>query len=498
MKKIFACLLALLMLTSTLFTAVGCSDKGDEESEEYSMEVSTSDDGKRYDENGYLMDDLPEDLNFGGKQVNILTCEEFAPSVCPTEINNTALNDTSFSRNKIIETRLGVTLNFVLEMGVATSAANLENFMSAVANSGSGDYDLICAFSPTPSSLAINGYLINLSGVKYLDFEKPWWSDSVLENAFYNTVYYASTNCSGTVLEQIMPIFYNRTTLAENNLPDPEKDVLEGTWTLEKLYNYSTNLYSDIDNTQSITEEDKFGLVFAHYVVTDAFFYGCGFNTTRNNASTGLPEFTMENTTEKSRMNDFVGGLVKKMNSADCYVDGVGTSTPDILIENRTAFYATYLKQVSYIPDAKDWGVIPMPKIDENQASYISTANNDFDMWCIPKVALDTDVSGAVMEAYASGCYRTVAPKYYEENLSYRYSNDENGLKIFSMIREGMKFDFGRISGMAIGTFDELILRPCYRGGTNAFLQNWATEGRAMKKKLNTLIDEFKDAGTAA
>ena len=494
MKKFLSLALALITLLSTLLFTASCGKKEDEDTGEYSMEVSTAEDGTRYDENGYLMDDLPDDLDWQGRDVNILTCEELSPSVCPTEMNNMALNDTSYTRNKIIEERLGIKLNFVLEVGVAHSTANLENFLSAVTRAGSGDYDLICAWSPSPSGFAMNGYLQNMKGLPYLDFSKPWWSASVLENSFYDSVYYASTNCSGTVLEQMIVIYYNRTILKNNGVNDPAADVLDMKWTIDKLYRYAKGLHEDVNDDNKKDKDDKYGLTFGHYVMTDAFFYGSGYKSVDINAATGLPELTLwNNQTAIHNVYDVVNGLKEKLNTKDLYVDGVGdASDPVIMMENRTAFYCSILKLVGKIPDAKDWGVIPVPMLNEDQGEYIVTANNDFDMWCIPKVALDPELSAAFMEAYASGCYRTVAPKYYDENLSYRYSNNEDGLKIFQMIKTGLKFDFGRLSQSAIGSFDDSVLRPCYRSGEN-FIQTWETFRKAAKKKLDNLVKLFAE-----
>ncbi|MBR2431719.1 MAG: hypothetical protein IKB23_02270, partial [Clostridia bacterium] len=179
MKRFVTCLLALVLLTSTLLFTVSCGG-GEENEDTLNLgEISTDADGLRYDENGYLMDDLPEDLNFGGTDVNIFTCTEFATEMCPTEFNNTALNDASYTRNKIIEGRLGIKLNFVLEYGVPTATGIYEAFtskMTNAVNAGTGDFDAVAGFSLGPAAWAMNGYTLNLNDVKYLDFEKPWWS----------------------------------------------------------------------------------------------------------------------------------------------------------------------------------------------------------------------------------------------------------------------------------------------------------------------------------
>ena len=133
MKRFVSSLLAVLLLLSTLTVLVGCGGSGDDGKETLNLgEVSTADDGTRYDSNGYLMDDLPDDLNYGDREVTILTCEEYATAVCPIEINNTALNDSSFTRNKIIEGRLGIKLNFILQAGVPTAVGIYEAFSAKV------------------------------------------------------------------------------------------------------------------------------------------------------------------------------------------------------------------------------------------------------------------------------------------------------------------------------------------------------------------------------
>lgn len=497
MKRFVSCLLALVLLLSSLVLTVGCA--GNEENSDTldNGEVSTAYDGPLYDENGLLMDELPADLNFGDVDVNIFTCEEFKTAMCPEGYNNTSLNDASYARNKLMEERLGIKLNFILQPGVPTAVGIYEAFsekLSNAVNAGTGDFDAIAGFSLGPASWAINGYIINLKDVKYLDFEKPWWSYSVLENAFYDSIYYASTNCSGSVLDQLTVTFYNRQMLADNGINDVEDLVFEGKWTIDKIFEYSKDL--GVDSNEDGVEDlnDTYGLVFQHTVYTDSFFYGSGMNLTRNNPNTGLPEFTLLDSGEMERAVNLINKMVSAIATKDVLMTKTNADSIEVLnvlSENRSAFFVGMLSGTSSISDPKIWGVVPTPKLNEEQENYITTPNNDFDMWCIPLDAIDPDMSGAIMEAYASGCYRTVAPAYYDVNLSYRYSNDENGVKIFSMIRQNVKLDFGRLNSFAIGTIDEII-RDAYRNERNTFPQSWATKQRTYKKNLNKIIEQYK------
>ena len=135
-----------------------------------------------------------------------------------------------------------------------------------------------------------------------------------------------------------------------------------------------------------------------------------------------------------------------------------------------------------------------MPKLDTEQEDYVTAPGNAFDVWCIRKGARDLAMSGAVLECYASESYRYSAPLYYEESLSPRYSNDMNGIEIFELIRSNLEFDFGRLSNKQLGNFDE-FMRNSYMSGNNQLIQEWATNGKSMQRKLTSLLDAYKEAG---
>ena len=490
-KRILSLLLGVIMLLAVLLNTVGCASDEEEETGEYTREISTADDGLRYDEKGYLMDDIPEDLNYDGKEVNILTCREMSYTVCPEEIQNVVLYDTVYNRNLIIQDRLGVKLNWVLVEGVAST---MDTFIQATANAGEGDYDLICAYSLTPTALAMNGYLENLNDVEHLAFDKPWWSTSVLENRFHDTIFFSATTSSTPVLRQMFVTYYNRQMLAENKVEDPEQLVIDGGWTIDVMKKYSKNFYQDIDGNQKKSLLDIYGTVVMGKVTADSFFYGCGFNVVSINQNTGMPEFCAAGD-DYMPMAYFVSDMVSWLcQTNDAYCPSTSEGCAEFLTENRTAFYVSQLTEVDKMPDVKNWGVLPMPKLDTEQEDYVTAPGNAFDVWCIRKGARDLAMSGAVLECYASESYRYSAPLYYEESLSPRYSNDMNGIKIFELIRSNLEFDFGRLSNKQLGNFDE-FMRNSYMSGNNQLIQEWATNGKSMQRKLTSLLDAYKEAG---
>ena len=91
-----------------------------------------------------------------------------------------------------------------------------------------------------------------------------------------------------------------------------------------------------------------------------------------------------------------------------------------------------------------NYSILPAPKYDEAQASYMTPVAFTHSIYCIPISARDGDMSGAVIECLASESYRTVTPALFESSFKYKYSKGEADSKIFELIRSGVVFDIGR------------------------------------------------------
>ena len=118
-KQILALLLALLM-TAPAF--VSCSDSGTNEetadsgsaptaSEEIAPEEIVDD---TVDENGYLKDELPDELDFGGQVINLLYWSDVEnQEFSAEEFTGEIVNDAIYQRNINVEDDLNVKYNWI-------------------------------------------------------------------------------------------------------------------------------------------------------------------------------------------------------------------------------------------------------------------------------------------------------------------------------------------------------------------------------------------------
>ena len=124
------------------------------------------------DENGYLLDDLPE-LDYGKKEFTIFTWSnqtmwEWAETDTTT---GDIIKDALFTRQAKTEDRLKVKIEIVKQPG---EWENRNSFIDAVYNNTSAginddSFDLIGQYTPAMGIGAVRGCYTDLSEIKYLD-----------------------------------------------------------------------------------------------------------------------------------------------------------------------------------------------------------------------------------------------------------------------------------------------------------------------------------------
>ena len=96
----------------------------------------------------------------------------------------------------------------------------------------------------------------------------------------------------------------------------------------------------------------------------------------------------------------------------------------------------------------QEYGVIPMPKFDEQQDGYNTLLHDQFTVVAIPTTVKGErlDMVSSVMEAMASSSYKIVKPVYYEETLRTKIATDPQSALMMDIITEGIYIDLGIIN----------------------------------------------------
>ncbi|MBQ8508700.1 MAG: hypothetical protein IJ493_02220 [Clostridia bacterium] len=108
---------------------------------------------------------------------------------------------------------------------------------------------------------------------------------------------------------------------------------------------------------------------------------------------------------------------------------------------------------VSLLREMKnDYGILPMPKADEDQENYYSGSRSTHNVFAMPVTTQNADNAGAFMEALSASNHETVLPAYYEIALKTKYSRDDESSRMYDIIHDGMMLNFSYLYNGAIGT----------------------------------------------
>ena len=491
-KNLFARPLAALLAALMLLTAISCGKT--EVPAETTVTTAAPVDGTTaateatttapvetaptHDANGYLLDNIPEQDN-GGKTVTVLVYQEVKNSVLPAEDNAGNLVDhTVYMRNLAVEDRLGIRFDPIY---CKSAWAEKETFLAKATLAGE-NYDLIATYSLWPQVLAVQGYLYNLKNQEYPQLDQPWWCQSVKEWEQHGSLFFVTSNCSVRFINQAEAIFANTTMLNNYGAEDPTMLVIEGKWTLDKLYEMSSLLHTDV-NSDGVNI--PYGLAIDDQSRLDMFYYGADLRSTRV-GDNGLNYVCIAD--EQEKMANLIDKMIAMFHRNEA---AIGTGAKPMQ-NGMTAFLAGYISQLTTLEDPSTYTALPTPKYDENQAEYKTVNTNGFDVWCIPLVAKDPALSATIMEAVASEDYRSVAPFYYDQYLKLRYSNNDIGVEIYDIIRNSVTVDFGRISAVNLGV-TETPFRNTVQNGNNTVASLLRAEAKIWDKKMDTILKAYEE-----
>lgn len=423
------------------------STSGGGEETTFAAEAETT--ASPFDENGYLLDSLPLDLNFGGETFTIAHWDDTEHVEFTVENQNGEIvNDAIFARNQTVEERLGVTLNYV---GFHGNTSNIDKFLTnvrSVTQSGSREYKLIGTYSRTAASLAYNGLLQDMRGLDYLDFDKPWWPDSLLEESEVNgKLFFASGDISTNLLHMMYVTFFTKPMIADFGLENPYDLVRENKWTLDKMLSMTAGIYADLNGDSKKDAGDRFGFMTSTLHL-DPFYFSCGLKTTELDAEGKLimsPDFGGE---KNQAVVEKLANAVHNTN--DSFINSTSSGVPatTAMSEERVLFIADRARTAFTVLSKNDtfaYGVVPMAKYDEAQERYYTAVGFPYSLYCIPVDNDRPEVAAAVMECLASESYRRVTPALFETTMKVKYAGDETAAQMYDLIRESVSFDLGRL-----------------------------------------------------
>jgi hypothetical protein len=481
---------SVLLITAMIIAVItGCSAQSDRPAGETDAPVIEDMGGDETLRENYK-DNIPDNLDFEGANVKIHgRGDGDAILELSSEQTGDIIEDAVYERNRMVEERLKVTIEAFTPYGWQNYGTALTQIRSSI-QSDDDEFQIIAGYSAPAPVLSTEKLLLNLLSVPYIETEQPWWAQSIVNNlTLKGNLYFLCGDIALTMLASSYSIAINFGIAERYNIDGIYNTVLDGKWTIEKLYELSSLIYEDTNGDGIINEGDVVGLLVGSELQNDADSFMQGSKITMTERDENDLPFLRINAERISALAEKVyrlfyenpGALVNtNIKAYDSFPNDTALFTPSYLY-----FYYDFYKNMT-----SDYGILPYPKFDEAQDGYSTRVQDGVSIWAMPVTVQNQECVGATMEAMAAQSYRTVTPTYFEIALKVKYSRDDDSVRMLDLIREGVMFNFEIVYNTQIGS-PWNIMRELMVNKSSDFASLWAKREQGVQKSLEKTVTDF-------
>lgn len=473
---------AAIVLGCILMQSVSCTFSKPQKKDDSTTSASATDSAENTASDA-MTDHLPE-MDFDGDAFNMLVRTERLYYLDVEEQSGDTLDDAVYERNRAVEERFHVKLQFTDILSDKTL------FSKAVESSVMADdkgYDLIM-----PDywwGLESKGWFVDLNSVDYLDLSRPWWNRSWNENSeiagkIYTCVGYYTLD----LLRNVVVVYFNKDMIQSFHLENPYALVDDNMWTLEKMIEMGKNVAGDANGNGVIDENDRFGL-YLNTFSKRSLYYSAGYDPITKQADGSFRIAEPDN--RLIYMNDTMYNLMNNSDFVlyreDITVDFTTTLAYQPFNQNHLLFTGFALTAVEAMRQSDvNFGIIPTPKLDADQ-EWISF-NYGLTTMGIPINTADVDRSCIILEALNAESYKTVTPAYYDNVLNSKLARDNESSDMLDMIFQNIRFTFAMINNAA---FQSAAVQLADAGTPNV-MSFYKSKRTMLEKQLEKLIAAYE------
>lgn len=480
-KRLFILLLtALLLSTSCGQGAVETNADTTDTAESTTTDLDTT------PEETALKDDLPDtDLDGYNYRMMLHGNDTHIVNTFVSELTGNTISDAVFNKLTTVEDRFNCEITY-------TQAApdGLEPTQQSIL-AGDDAFDMVQGHDLSMMGGVLQNLFINVYDVPYFDFTKPWWPSATVESmTVAGQMYLMNNNISYRNLADIRMMFFNKKLLTDNGIEYPYEMVYDGTWTLDAMLAITEKGYIDLNGNGERDLDDQYGFVHANsfYTWMEPFRVEPYKKDANGNLYYEFDLETISTLVEKTYSLMFGSGgyFNKNENYADTRLKTFAVG--------KTMFYYDKMEAAVLVYSDSDiqYGLVPMPKLDEAQDHYYSGSTDR--PIAIPVTAgTNLDTVGLVTEALNIEGYKQVFPAYYETALKNRYADQADDAAMIDIAHENMIISFTYAFGDYKSAYN-ILFDDLFKAGTpGTDVASWAAKKESEQKARVATLQEFFD-----
>ncbi|MCQ2431926.1 MAG: hypothetical protein MJ175_04905 [Clostridia bacterium] len=375
--------------------------------------------------------------------------------------------------------------------------------ISKLVQAGDNTYSLFLPNIQESAKLARDGMLYDITDFDCVDLTAPWWNKSFTEaNTFGGSVYYANGDISETFMRAAYAIFFSKQVIASYDLENPYDIVNSGKWTVDKMMEMSLNASEDINGNGIMDSADKIGLMVL-FNSTEGFYAASGVKMVNVEAD-GTLVWNGDSERSIAVMNkifDIYNTRTSTLNCTDATLMDAELKSVDNVVRGERLFasgnalflFGTMNNVKAMRSMETDFGILPLPKVFDNQTSYESYVHTGAaSCVCLPIMLEKPEESAAFMEAAAYYARKLITPAYYDTMLKTKVARDEESSAMLDIIYENRGSDLGNI--FAVGDVLNQMTTMISTNYKNDFASMLAKRAATVQKNLDTINEAFKSS----
>ncbi len=404
--------------------------------------------------------------------------------VYSAELNGEIINDAIYNRNSSAES----TLNFTLEPVWGDSTEGIRTQVHNEVLAASTGYDAVFNRMDFLGTNMLNGDLLNIKNISSINTEDYWWDRNIVDSftLFGSKLYWISGDLNIFDDFATEGVFFNKKICSDNNMEYPYATVLEGKWTIDRFLTMAKTAERDVNGDGKLVVDDD---IVGHCEVNDHvkhWMYAMGEKAADIGADGSL--------TVRLQEERQIRAVDKLYN---CMVTQGMTYTGKVaqFRSGHVLFWGNMLGSFGGLREMEDeFGVLPMPKMDEQQESYGEYISNG---WCtaygIPMTNSDPERTGKVLDAICGYSHETLRNALYDTLFGAKFVRDPESVEMLDIIFDSKMFDW------AVDFSWGVSFKETYNGiysdshdSTNNFVSQTQAVMSVINKNMEDLITTVK------
>ncbi|MBR4204892.1 MAG: hypothetical protein IKQ92_05380 [Clostridia bacterium] len=393
------------------------------------------------------------------------------------EINGEIINDAIFNRNASAEALLNMTIEPIWGSNVDTIRTQVHNEVLA----GTTEYDTVLNRMDFIGTNMYNGDLLNIKNIGTIDTDDYWWDRNIVDafTLFGNKLYWLAGDLNIYDDFAAEVIFFNKKLCQDNNMEYPYGEVLAGTWTIDKFYQMAHTAEKDLNGDGKLMVGKD---VVGHCEENDHvkhWIYAMG-EKSLNIGEDGSLEVCLTNERQIRAIDTLYSYMVDRSMT---YTGNSGAFKQDLIL-----FLGTMLGPIGGLRDMEsEFGVLPMPKLDEAQEHYGEYISNG---WCtaygIPMTNVHkADQIGIILDAICAFSHETLRYALYDVLFGAKFVRDPESVQMLDIIFESKAYDWAVDFSWGGG------FQNCYNGIYDGKQNNFTSQTKSAMKMINKQLEKL-------